>query len=272
MSAEEQRRVVALPRRRERSPVFLCRLALADSTVGFEAVPDGRRLTFKDYQFDTDLPPDRPVTDAQFFDKDFRQSAFQECGGKDKIEYKCEEGCTCEIADGNIYSKQCTPPKGKKTCSVKVAQELLSRQEDKVEKLDRLAKMALKQKEDSENEVKRWARKAVIAKKEATVAEKALYGVEKTDKEHSKTQENELKQELHELRTETVPRKTREVWEKYAKVIAEAQAKIDAAEAELAAASEESEKKKKLDDEAVHKLEEEVKKIEQEVGAADAEE
>jgi hypothetical protein len=257
--------------------LFLCHLALADSTVGFEAVQDGRRLTFKDYKFDTDLPPDRPVTDAQFFDDDFRQSAFQECGGKDKIEYKCEEGCTCEIADGNVYSKRCTPPKGKKTCSVKVAQELLSRREDKVAKLDRLVKTAIKQKEASEDEIKRWARKAVIAKKEAEVAEKALYKADEADKEHSKTQENEFKQELHELRTVTVPRKTREVWEKYAKVISEAQAKMDAAEAELAAASEESEKKKKLDDEAVHKLEEEVEKIEQkraaiEAGAAGAEE
>lgn len=250
-------------------PVFLCRLALADSTIGFEAignseaVPDGRRLTFEDYKFDTDLPPDRPVTDAQFFDDDFRQGAFQECGGKGKISYKCEEGCSCEIADGNVYSKRCAPPKGKKTCSVTVAKNLLSREEDKAEELDRLVKKAIKDKEDAEDEIKIWARKAVLAKKEAAAAEKTFYDADSADTQSAKTQENDMIEELHELRTEIVPRKAREAWEKYAKVISQAQAKIDAAKAEMVAASEKFEKRNKLDDETVQKLVKEVNDIKQ---------
>ncbi|CAK0855168.1 unnamed protein product [Prorocentrum cordatum] len=251
---------------------FLCRLALADNTVDFEAVPRGRRLTFEDYTFDEDLPPDRPVTDAQFFDPDFRQGVFQECGGKGKITYKCEEGCSCEVKDGNEYSKRCTPPEGKKTCSAKVAKLMLSKQEDKapttlVEELDRLVKTAEKEKEDSEAEVKRWARKAVVAKKEADAAEKAFYAAESSDTQRVKTRENDLIEELHEMRTEVIPQKTREVWEKYAKVISEAEAKVEKAKADLATASEDLVKKSKADDQVLKKLAAEVKEIEQKKAA-----
>jgi len=262
-------------------PVFVCRLALADSAVGFEAVLEGRRLTYEDYKFDTDLPPDRPVTDAAFFDDDFRQGVFQECGGKGKISYKCEEGCTCEIADGNMFSKRCAPPRGKKTCSLKVAKVLLSRQEDKVTELDKAVKTAIKEKEDAEAEIKRWARKAVIAKKEAEAAEKSFYDADAADTQHSKTQLNDVTEEIRVLRTKTIPQQTRETWEKYAKVISEAQAKIDDAKAKQDAVSKEWEKKRKLDNKTLEKLDKSVKKIEEKIaamkspedaGAADAEE
>jgi len=253
-------------------PIFLCRLALADSTVGFEAILEGRRLTFEDYKFDTDLPPDRPVTDAAFFDDDFRQGVFQECGGKGKISYKCDEGCTCEIADGNVFSKRCAPPKGKKTCSLKVAKILLSREEHKATTLDKAVKTAIKEKEDAEDEVKRWARKAVIAKKEAEAAEKSFYDADTADTQHSKTHLNDVIEELRVMRTKTVPQQTRETWEKYAKVISEAEAKIDAAKAKWDAVSKEWGKKKKLVDQNVEKLDKDVKKIEEKIAAMESQE
>ncbi|CAK0855173.1 unnamed protein product [Prorocentrum cordatum] len=149
---------------------------------------------------------------------------------------------------------------------------MLSKQEDKVEELDRLVKTAEKEKEDdSEAEVKRWARKAVVAKKElADAAEKAFYAAESSDTQRVKTRENDLIEELHEMRTEVIPQKTREVWEKYAKVISEAEAKVEKAKADLATASEDLVKKSKADDQVLKKLAAEVKEIEQKKAAMES--